>query len=101
MELDVLRDEPEVPTDDENAAGREPRPSAATARSQRSSSTMWNMTPIALTISNSPSSAKSGITDVRLDDRHAGNVGVPLFERADGRLRDLDPDRLFRAEDLE
>ena len=41
------------------------------------------------------------ITDVRLHDRHAGNVGVPLFERADGRLRDLDPDRLFRAEDLE
>jgi len=101
VELDILRDVPELPADDQDAAGREPPaerrhgafPAVVVDDVEHHAD---RVDDLELTVQR-----EAGVADVRLHDRHARDVGVPPLERSDGRLRDLEPDDLLRAEDLE
>ena len=101
MELDVLRDSAELPADDEDPAGREQSaerrnrafPALVVDEVEHDADRVDDL--------ELPVQAEAGVADVRLHDRHAGSVGVPFLERPHRRLRDLDPDGLLRAEDVE
>lgn len=101
MELDVLRHEPELATDDERPTRTEvpsepcdgPLPGLVLDDVEHDADRVHEV-ELAL-------EREARIGDVRLHDRDAGLVRVTLLERPDGRLRDLQADDFAGAEDLQ